>query len=310
MMQNPQYYFGLPGDLIALPRPTRGMPTTPRRGRTAHSLIGGGTATTVRARTRSGWTLAWPWLDEATAQAVLDYTKGIFGEGPFRYIDPMWRNVLPAGASVVGRISGDPKIGSGPSWRPGGGDLLVLDPAATVGPNRTSGIMRWTGAVSGDFLILGSRNEALSTGAAIFDEPNEIPIAPGESVTFSYYARLASGTSASVTARLHGLTAAGGAGTSAAGTAVVLSASWQRVVLTAAQFNLGSTAVYARPVVGCSAASGSPVIQIAAPQVEYGPAATDWLSGSGSPRVLIVDDPEITMEQQGYRTPKLVIREA
>lgn len=305
MMQNPQYYFGLPGDLIALPRPTRGMPTTPRRGRTTHNLISGGTATTVRARTRSGWTLAWPWLDEATAQAVLDYTEGIFGEGPFRFIDPMWRNVLPADASVVGRISGDPKIGSGPSWRPGGGDLLVLDPTATVGPNRTSGVMRWTGAAANDYLVLGKRDETLSTGSPIFDEPNEIPAVPGESLTFSYYAKLLSGTSASLTAQLHGLDAAGSGTTSSAGSAVVLNSTWQRVTHT-----YGSTAVYVRPVVGCSAASGSPVILIAAPQVEYGLTATDWLSGSGSPRVLIVDDPEITMEQQGYRTPKLVIREA
>ena len=310
MMQNPQYYFGLPGDLIALPRPTRGMPTTPRRGRTAHSLIGGGTATTVRARTRSGWTLAWPWLDEATAQAVLDYTEGIFGEGPFRFVDPMWRNVLPANASVVGRMSGDPKIGSGPSWRPGGGDLLVLDPAATVGPNRTSGVMRWTGAAANDYLVLGKRDEATSTGLPIFDGPNEIPMVPGESVAWSFYCRLASGTSATLAARGMGLTAAGAAASSTDGTGVVLSASWQRAVLVAGTGTLGATAAYMRPMIRCTAASGSPVIQIAAPQVEYGPAATDWLSGSGSPRVLIVDDPEITMEQQGYRTPKLVIREA
>lgn len=310
MMQNPQYYFGLPGDLIALPRPTRGMPTTPRRGRTAHSLISGGTNTTVRARTRSGWTLAWPWLDEATAQAVLDYTEGIFGEGPFRFIDPMWRNVLPANASVVGRMSGDPKIGSGPSWRPGGGDVLIADAKAATDPVRTSGVMRWTGAAANDILFLGSREETLSTSWLIFDEPNEIPIVPGESCVFSFYARKPSGTAATLTASMVGLSATGVSGTSQGGTGVALDTTWKRVSAVISPALLGAASIYVRPFVFVTSASGSPVIQIAAPQFEYGPAVTGWLSGTGSPRVLIVDDPEIVMEQQGYRTPKLVIREA
>lgn len=310
MMQNPQYYFGLPGDLIALPRPTRGMEVATYQGRVAHGLIGGGAAVTARTRLRRSWKLDFPWLDEATAQSITDYVQGVYGVGPFRLIDPMFRNLLPLNASVAGRVSGDPKSGRLASWRPGGGDTLTLEPTTTAPPFRPSGVMRWTGAVAGDFIVLGSRDETLGSGAPIFDEPNEIPIVPGESIGFSFWAKLLSGTSATLTARQHGLTAAGAAATSSAGTGVALTASWQQVTYLATQATLGATAVYARPVVGCTAAAGSPVIQISAPHLEYGPAvSTDYRTGWGVPRVVIVEEPGQVLEMLGNRSLSLTVRE-
>lgn len=309
MMQNPQYYFGLPGDLIALPRPTRGMRVDTYQGRVGHDLIGGGAAVTARARLRRSWQLEFPWLDEATAQSITDYVQGVYGVGPFRFIDPMFRNILPLNASVAGRVSGDPKSGRLASWRPGGGDTLTLDPTTSVPPFRPSGVMRWTGAVAGDFLVLGSRDETIGSGAPVFDEPNEIPIVPGESIALSFWAKLLSGTSATLTARQHGLTAAGAAATSAAGSAVALTAAWQQIIYTATQASLGATAAYSRPAVGCTAAVGSPVIQIAAAQMEYGTGPATYLTGWGSPRVVIVEEPGHVLEMLANRSLTLTVRE-
>lgn len=306
MMQNPQYYFGIPGDLIALPRPTRGMQVATKQGRVPHDLIGGGVAVTTRTRLRRSWVLEFPWLDESTAQAVTDYVQGVYGPGPFRLIDPMFRNLLPLNASVAGRVSGDPKTGRLAQWLPGGGDTLTLEPTTVAPPERPSGVMRWSGIAAGDTLVLGGRDAATSTGLPIFDETMETPVVPGENLTFSFYAKAASG-SGQLLARLVGYSAAGAALTTANGGSVTLTGAWQRISLMVNQAALGG-AVYARPVIYANASTAL-IAQMAAAQLSYASTVEPFLTGWGVPRVLIVEEPDHVLEMLANRSLKLTVRE-
>jgi hypothetical protein len=276
-------YLGKPGAMRALPSPTGPVTASPSRQDAAKTLLSGGTAVIGRLQTKKTYTLPYDHLDAAGADLLLGFYQRLFGTGPFVYVDPSVRNVLGLDVSTMGARSNAP-IG----WAASSGSVsrdTIAPPAAAA----TSGVLLWAGAAANATLQPGSAANTANTAAA--------PVyLPAEACTVSLY--LLASSTVSVTLQLVGYNSAGAVtGSTIATTVTVGSAAWTPVAVSAAAGAAGvagSAFVLPRIKLGGTAPA---TLSVAAAQLEYGPAATAWQPGFGSPRVLPPSSPGREVQQ-------------
>jgi hypothetical protein len=267
------YYLGVPGAMRLL-RVAQDAVTAPAsRGEVQHDLISGGTAVTHRKDTRRTWGLAYPGCTPDTADLLVGFYAGVFGDGPFCFVDPAWRNALHVAVSTFGAplqaISG---WSASVSAQP-----LTYDTTVTA-PVATSGVMRWTGATNTAQVGLGTWSGSVFTP----DTAKAPPYLPQQVTSISVYARSVSGTP-SVSLRGQAVNGAGVVQNTQTATTTLSSAAWTLLTVTVpAALN----ASYVLPNLLCNTSTA--VLQFACPLVQYGKSPPDtYVVGLGIPRVVI-----------------------
>lgn len=176
-------WFGVPGQMDRLPIPNAGMSDPLNRGGVDHELPNGVT-TTRRTGTKRDYALSWDQLTPDQADVLVAYYAGVKPTGPYRLLDPRWRNQYGVDGST---------FGAGPAheqpWKVSGGAWLnntsMVPPAGVV----NSRVMEWVPNVSG---------ASLWHGAAVApnrpDKRFSVPYIPGLPWVSSVYAKISSGT--------------------------------------------------------------------------------------------------------------------
>lgn len=275
------HYLGNPASVFGMQRlPPVDWQYQPalNSGGTTTTLASGGTWTQRPLETKRSIPLTWSLLTPQQVDIVDGFYLRSWGPGPYVLLDSAWPNLMRFDTSLMGARRGV-MVG----WAPTVG-TFVYD--ATLAPFQPpSGAGRWAGAgsgsVLGDGLILG--------GAAEANPDYACPYVTDQPYTFTVYARTVTGT-ASVTPRISGRNTAQTYHVDHAGTAVTLTTTNQRltVSVTAGTFTAG-TCQYVIPTLLCSTAS-APNIVLSNPQLTLTSAAAAWVSGRGTPRVVVPAD--------------------
>lgn len=270
------FYLGVPGAMRQLRIPDSGFTSSAQRGEHATPLISGGSAVARRLKTRRAWGFTFTVMLPETADLLVGFYTGMFGDGPFCLVDPSWRNGLSSGGSTFDRQNGQI---SAWSLSVTAGQTLALD-TSFAPPFPTSGVARWSGAMNGSAVGLGTWDAV----AAEFlpDLVNSAPYVSDAVSTVSVYARAVSG-SPQVQLITDVNTAGGTTLVSATGSTTTLTAAWQRLSVVLPLGTAG--AGYIVPSVGCL--TNSSVIQLACTDLQYGVSEpAHWVMGLGVARVL------------------------
>jgi hypothetical protein len=268
------FYLGPAGALSRLRIPDAGYAAPLARGEVIHELIGGGTAVTRRRLARRAYGLAFSGCTPDTAAILVGYYMGDFGDGPFCFVDPAWRNQLTDAASTFGA-----RADAVDGWalsNPGGETVTF---STSIAPFASpSGVAVWAGAGNGSHLGTGSWNGAV----LVPDTTLACPYLTEVTQPVSVYVRTASST-ASVS--LRGLAvAADGTVASTTTTTVTATTTWQRVT---ALVPAALSTLYVLADVLCNTAA-APNIYLSCASIQYGvtlPGA--WVGGAGVPRVAV-----------------------
>lgn len=266
------YYLGTPGAMQTMRTPDAAYTDPLSRREVTHDLLNGGTAVTRRATGRRSWAFGFAGCTPDTADLLVAFYTGVFGDGPFCLVDPSWRNALHVHASTFGApLQAISAWSASVSAQP-----LTYDPTVTA-PITTSGVMRWTGATNGAQAGLGTWTGSVFTP----DTAKAPPYLPQVVTSISVYARAVSGTP-SVSLRGLAVTTAGTVVNTQTATATVGSAAWTLLTVTVPA---GLTAAYTVPNLLCNTSTS--VLQFACPLVQYGRTPPDpWVIGLGTARVL------------------------
>lgn len=274
-----------------------GMSPTLSRGTVTNTLISGGVSTQRKRYTKSAYPILWKYRGPADIDLLMSFFDGRQGGGPYCLVDPSWLNYLPPNVAGMGSV-----LGALPEWAPTVGALATSTAAGPAG--FLSGVASWSSAVNTSVLWMGLNN--------VIDGTWLPPIITGKSHRMSIWARVASGSAtltAAVPYGVGGSAPIGNATVTAPG--VALSGTWQEVsALVASGFNW-STGDYLGMKLTVSSAS-TPVIQLAAPSMQYDSSAalSPWVSGIGVPRVLITGDAPSPVGRPGFRDWTMTLQEA
>lgn len=256
------WYLGWLGELRALPVPEPGLTNTEKRFGGVHESLNGSRTVDVTGF-RTEYRFAFTYLAEPEYQWLRAlYLRHI--RGPHYLINPLRRNLISPQCST-GYIHGVQDYGwqaLGPSYD------YVLDYPALVplAGNRTFRITNVSSAPG--YLILD--------GSKKF-----VPVLAGEPVTFSVY--LKADVARSVNMYLEKIDKFGTPIAGGAVQTVNVTTAWQRFTLTSVP---GADTAALRPGFAFTSAQTYNTA-FAAPQVEYGAAATPWDLGGGSTKVVV-----------------------
>jgi len=269
------YYLGAPGSMQAIRTPNAAVTQPLSRSENVHQLISGGVAVTRRGRGRRGWQLGWAGCTPDTADQMIGFYLGVFGDGPFCYVDPSWRNMLPTDVSTFGA-----QLDAVSVWSRSltGSAPLSFDTTVTA-PSPQSGIARWANAANGEQVGLGAWNGTRFVPSTAI---GMAPVLTPTTTSLTVYARAVTGTP-SLSLRAQSTDSTFGTVTTQGTTTATLSSSaWTRL---AVQVPAGVTASYWTPNLLCNTASA--LILLSAAQLQYGRATPDpWVIGLGVPWVV------------------------
>lgn len=267
------YYLGSAGSMRALRIPDSGVQSPVSRSETVHQLISGGTAVTRRKDTRRTWNVNFSGCTPDIADLLVGFYSGVFGAGPFRFVDPAWRNALHVDTSTFGA-----PVQAVSGWSVSVSAQAVFFDPATVAPIATSGVAEWAVAQNGSRVGLGTWN-----GSGFIPNPVKAPPYLSSQVTsVSLYARAVSGTP-SLSLRGLAVTSAGVPVSTTTSTVTLSSSAWQQLSVAVPP---GLTAAYVVPDLLCN--TNSSFIQLTCAAVQYGKSPPDpWVVGLGIPSVVI-----------------------
>lgn len=294
------YYLGTPGAMQTLRTPNAAYAHPADRGEVVHQLISGGTSVTRRPQSRRQWTLGWGTLTPDTADLLVAFYTGVFGDGPFRFVDPSWRNALSVDASTFGaRVDAISMWSASVSAQPLTFDTTVTPPTDLAG-YATSGVMRWTAATNLAQVGLGTWDGA----KFVPDSIQAPPYLPQTVTSITMYARSVSGTP-SVSLRGQAVGSDGTVVNTVTATATMSSSAWTKLtVLVPAAL----TASYVLPNLLCNTSTS--LLQFACPLVQYGENPPDtWVVGLGIPNVVIASGLGATSELLYARDHTLTLAE-
>ena len=269
------YYLGTAGAMQRLRVPDDAVQGPLNRGEVAHTLLGGGTAMTRRAKTRRNYQVSFSGCTPDTAQILVGFYAGDFGDGPFMFVDPAWRNALSDQVSTFGaRLQA---VGGWTLSSPGAQSLTY---STSIAPFETpSGTAVWAGAGNGSRLGMGTWNGSLFTP----DTATAPPYLSDRTNPASVYIRTASST-ASMSVRGLAVAADGTVASTTTTTLTANSSGWQRYT---AVVPASLTAAYVILDILCNTAS-APNILLSCADVQYGVTVPQgWVGGLGIPRVVI-----------------------
>lgn len=287
-------YLGKPGAMRVIPAPRDTVDSTASRGDVPHTLLSGGTVTTRRLYERRAYELPYPELEHADALTLLNFYRGVYGVGPWCYIDPAVVNVLPLDYSTCGVRSGSIIAWSGTS-----GPAPTFD-ASTASPVDGSGALKWLPGASGVSLYPGSGGAAATVNPRLW-----LPPVVGLPVTLSFYCKLSA--AGNIQAGLSNHAAADGsfAGNVATLTTFSASTSWQRFTLTVTPSST-SQAVMAPKFTS----SSSSTVWLAGLQAEYAATSpSDWVPGELVARCVFTEPPGRAIAQLTYSSHTLKLAE-
>jgi hypothetical protein len=97
-MANQMFYFGTAERMAWLPCPNTGMTANLVKWRTSGTFLNGGAYTRSSSTGHLEYSMAWPVMSTDDAYSLLDYFNGMYGEGPYYFLDPMAMafNILPS----------------------------------------------------------------------------------------------------------------------------------------------------------------------------------------------------------------------
>jgi hypothetical protein len=267
------------------------------RGEVVHQLISGGTAVTRRPQTRRQWSLGWGTTTPDTADPLVQFYAGMYGDGPFRFVDPAWRNALSVDASTFGI-----RQQAITEWGDSSPGAVVTYDSTVAAAIPGSGVARWTSVPQNGQFALGAWNGAVFIPDAVLTPP----YLPQAVTSITMYARSVTGTP-NVTLRSKALLADGTVVNTTSGTSATLSTSaWTKLTVL---MPAALVASYASPNVICNT-SGVSIIQFSNPLVEYGETPADnWVVGLGIPNVVISSGLGATSELLYARDHTLTLAE-
>lgn len=268
-----KYYLGVPGAMRQLRVPQDAVTVPLARGEVAHNLISGGTAVTHRRDARRSWQLGFPGLTPDNADLLIGFYTGVFGDGPFVFVDPAWRNQLHVAPSTFGA-----QLQAISAWSASVSSQPLSFDTTVAAPSVTSGVMRWAGAQNGSQVGLGTWS-----GSVFVPDAAKAPVYLSPEVTsISVAARAVSGTP-SFSLRGQAVLTSGAAANTQTATSTLSSSAWTTLTVTVPA---SVTANYVLPSFLCN--TNNSVIQLACASVQYGKSPPDpWVIGVGNPRVVI-----------------------
>jgi hypothetical protein len=268
------YYLGVAGAMQQIRTPNAAVQQGIQRAEVLHQLISGGNAITRRRRGRRAWQLSWSGCTPDVADQMIGFYLGVFGDGPFMYVDPSWRNALSLDASTFGA-----QFDANTAWVASSASQSVTFDTTVTAPSPQSGVSRWAVAALNSQMSIGSWN-----GSVFVPDPVTAPpyLTPVVSALF-VQARAVTGTP-SVTLRGKVVDAAGTVLATANGTTATLSTSaWTPLTCTVPAGTSG--AAYLLPNVICNTANS--FLQFSCAQLQYGRSSpSPWVIGLGIPRVV------------------------
>jgi hypothetical protein len=268
-------YLVTPGSLIrALPLPTGDVTNPPDRGDTVTTLLSGRQAVQRRATARRAWNIPYDYLQARDADILNAFYLGMYGEGPFRFVDPDAVNMLPADVSVCGARTSAPIGWSGLS-------------SSTIA--RSTDVLPPTDAPASG--VLKVHHVATASAGLLFDASLAAPLLPDEPTTVSVYVYSPTVGNVTINCRLRALN--GTLLSTVPATQAATVGGWRRFAVTR---TAGGSGVF----VSFDVTSSVPDLYLAAGQLEYAPTASDWRIGGGVPSVLVNAPPGRTVTKLGY----------
>lgn len=273
-----------------MPAPRDEVDMTPSRGDVVHELLSGGVAVTRMLRSKRLYSLPYPDLSADEADLLLNFYRGIYGSGPWLYVDPSTRNVLPLDASTFGI-----RTQAAPGWSASSG-TVALD-ATTAPPVDTSAVLKWSAPAS------------TATLWPTVDVATAAPYLPNEPATFSVWLK----ASVAHTPRLFlsSVNSATGAFVDwGAQAAIALTTSWQRFSITVqpGSYSFTGNALLLRPALALST-SPPATVWAAAAQLEYARTVSTFSPGASVARTVIAGSPGRSVTTLGYSSHTLNLRE-
>lgn len=296
-------YLGKPGIMYRLPAPTGPLEAPPSRFDVEHVLAGGGTTVRKLLDAKRRWTLPYDLNDEAGASTIDGFYRGVYGLGPYRFVDPTIRNVLALDPSATGART-NAAVGWGVSATTAGTlapDIATAPPPLLFGAS----VLTWTSPTASAW-IHPSVPTLPGTNLTTAGKAIAPVVLSQEAVTVSLYVKAASSVAMTLYAQGYNDLGQQIAQTSTAFTATT---SWQRITaLSGAGFLTASGCNYVLPRLAVGATAPTSV-SISAAQVEYGTTATAWQPGHGSPTVVILGTPGRTTQVIGAIDQTLTLAE-
>lgn len=291
-------YLVVPGSLVQqLPGPNGTTTAVPSRAETLHTLLSGGMSKTQRPQSKRTYVL--PYLARpgtGLSDLLTSFYEGLYDVvgTDFVYVNPAVVNVLSLDASTMGK-----RAGAALEWVASSGSLVTT--TSQTAPVAGSGVLQWTAAASS--------NLEPGVAAAVANVAKAPVYLPGEPVTVSIYLK-GSGTG-SVTLVLAGFDATGATNSTSITAACSLTTSWQRFTVSAAAGAGGlASSVFVLPRVTTGASGFPATVYAANAQIEYASAASGWVRGYGSPRVIVSATPGWSADRfDGYTDHTLSLAE-
>jgi hypothetical protein len=287
-------YLGSPGLMQQLVGPSGGMSREPINAPSVVGNMAGGETVVAPLKTRDRFTL--PFTSRpgsGFADLLAMFQDGVFGRGPFVYVDPSKSNVLGLDVASMGIVDGSH------GWAASSGTLAVDGTQAS--PVLGSAVLKWT-------ITTASSTIQPGTGGATADVTVAPVVLGPEPVTVSVWMKASA--AGSFTLRAAGYTSAGALSTSSVSVAGLVTTAWQRVAWTGTAGAYG-TDQFVLPQIVAPSASPPASLWIAGAQVEYASAVSSWQRGYRSPRVTVTGWPGWASDKwDGYASHTLVLSEA
>lgn len=285
-------YMGRPGAMRALPDLADKFSAPEDLGESTTRLASGGTAVTHRPFGKKTYTLPYTWADPSEARTLIGFYMRAYGNGPWVYVDPHATNVLGFDVASCGVRSNAPH-----GWVASSGTITRTSTPPTDAPD--SGVLHIATPSANLALIPGSTTDTADTASAPAYVA-DLPVAP------SLYVRASAACTGQVQAA--GFDTTGALTSSSLAAAASITTSWQRFIVIGATNEpalAGSAMVLPRLFI----ASPPSWVEIAAAQLEYADAETDWTWGSGARRVNITSSPGDDVQLLGYSDHTLTLGE-
>jgi hypothetical protein len=159
-------YLGKPGAMQALPSPNGPIDSAPSRGDNPVTLLSGGQSVVRRLHQRRTYNLPFLSLEPGDADQILGFYQGLYGSGPYVFVDASVRNVLGLDVSTCGV-----RTQASAGWVKTSGTLTAS--GAATSPVLGSGVLTWATPASGASLHPGLVALTANTKAAPVYLPTE-----------------------------------------------------------------------------------------------------------------------------------------
>jgi hypothetical protein len=210
-------YLGVPGNLLPIRDPARGVSRAPVLNVVDQQLLSGRHRTQRIGTPRTRYQCHWNWLAEADARVLRELWLGTYGPGPLVLMDPAEVNLLPPNIAA-----GTTQLADTTGWNATVGTISSATSTLALRGRALQWVVPASGALAAD----------LNAGATTADLT---PVRAGVTYTVRMQAWLASSTGFTAAAELEWYDVTGAViGSAVQGTGVALTTSPQQLTVTAA----------------------------------------------------------------------------